>query len=115
MELDEFVTTTLIQVMKGVKNAQQQWAAEMQGGGVINPSFGELKTIVQEVKFDVAVTAGKKTETGGGGGVKVFAAADISGKVNHSTENSTVSRIAFSVPILPAPITVTEPKPTEAE
>jgi hypothetical protein len=107
MELDEFVRTTLIEIMKGVKSAQQQWA-EMVGGGVINPSFGKLSKLVQEVKFDVAVTVGSKTETGGGGGIKVWSIADASGKMNRSTENSTVSRIAFSVPILPAPINVTD-------
>ena len=47
MELDEFVRTTLIEIMKGVKSAQQQWAAEMVGGGVINPSFGKLSKLVQ--------------------------------------------------------------------
>ena len=108
MELEEFVKTSLIQIMRGVKTAQHEWAVDMHGGGVINPSFGDadLPNRVQEVKFDVAVTTSSRNEVGGGGGIKVWA-ADLSGKATHNSENSSVSRIAFTVPILPAPITVT--------
>jgi hypothetical protein len=109
MELEEFVKSSLIQIMKGVKSAQTEWKDQMKGGGVINPSWGDadLKSRVQDVKFDVAVTAGIKNEAGIGGGIKVLA-LDFSGKGAHVSESSTVSRISFSVPILPAPITITE-------
>ena len=51
------------------------------------------------MKFDVAVTASTKSEGGGGGGIKVLA-FDLSGKISRSAENSTVSRISFSIPLL---------------
>lgn len=81
----------------------------MSGAGVISPAWDgpdDFVNRVQEVKFDVAVTATTKKEGGGGGGIKVVA-LDLSGKIGRSAENSTVSRISFSIPILP-PTTVIE-------
>jgi hypothetical protein len=94
--------------MKAVKSAQEEWKSEISGGGVINPSWdgpNDFRNRVQEVKFDIAVTAASKTEGGGSGGIKVLA-LDLSAKGGHSIENSTVSRIAFSIPILPATTTI---------
>jgi hypothetical protein len=109
VELEEFIRNSLLQIMKGVKTAQTEWAADgsgghVSGGGVINPSWGASGR-VQEVKFDIAVTAASKTEGGGGGGIKVLSVVDLSGKVVHSAEHNTVSRISFAVPILPATTT----------
>jgi hypothetical protein len=113
VELEEFIRTSLLQIMKGVKTAQTEWAADgsggrVSGGGVINPSWGgpdDFPNRVQEVKFDIAVTAASKTEGGGGGGIKVLS-VDLSGKVARSAEHNTVSRISFTVPILPATTTI---------
>jgi hypothetical protein len=77
---------------------------------VINPAWDgphDYKNRVRDVTFDVAVTAGTKTEGGGGGGIRVLA-IDVSGKVTHSSENNTVSRISFSIPILPATTVILE-------
>jgi hypothetical protein len=108
MELEEFIQTSLLQIMKGVKSAQQTWGAETSGGGVISPAWGgpeDFAKRVQEVKFDIAVTATNRTEGGGGGGIRVLA-IDLSGKASRESENSTVSRISFSIPILPATTTI---------
>lgn len=109
MELDEFVHNSLVQIMKGIKSAQNEWGAETSGDGVINPAWDgpdDFKNRTQNVNFDVAVTAASKTEGGGSGGIKVVALIDISGKASHSIESNTVSRISFSIPILPPTITV---------
>jgi hypothetical protein len=111
VELEEFIRNSLLQIMKGVKTAQTEWAADGSGGGVINPSWGgpdDFPNRVQEVKFDIAVTAARKTEGGGGGGIKVLS-VDLSGKVAHSAEHNTVSRISFAVPVLPATTTIISP------
>lgn len=107
MELEEFVCNSLLQVMRGMQNAREEWGQEksnqISGDGIICPVWENSKNqknLVQEVKFDVAVTASTKTEGGGSGGIKVVA-LDLSGKVLHSAENSTISRISFSIPILP--------------
>ena len=110
MELEEFIRITLVQIMRGVKAAQVDWAATGSGGGVISPAWGgpeDHANRVQEVKFDIAVTAATKTEGGGSGGIKVLA-LDVSGKASRAVENSTVSRIAFSIPILPSTTNILE-------
>jgi Trypsin-co-occurring domain 2 len=107
VELEDFIRSSVLQIMRAIKSAQEEWSTPASGAGVISPAWDgpdDFKNRVQEVKFDVAVTAGAKNEGGGGGGIKVVA-LDLSGKISHSTENSTVSRIAFSIPILP-PTTV---------
>lgn len=104
MELEEFIRNAILQIMRGIKGAQQEWKLNGSGAGVISPAWGgsdDHVNRVQEVKFDVAVTATTKSEGGGGGGIKVWAAVDLSGKASRSVENSTVSHISFSVPILP--------------
>lgn len=106
MELEEFIRSSLIQIMGGMTAAREDWQKKkdkISGDGIICPAWGtsdDHKNQVQEVKFDVAVTAATKTEGSGSGGIKVVA-LDLSGKIGHSSENSTVSRISFSVSILP--------------
>jgi hypothetical protein len=103
MELHEFISNSLMEIMAGITSAKEKYDSRLSGNGVICPTWGgpdDQRNRMQEVNFDVAVTVSQKTEGGGGGGIKVVA-LDISGKVNHATENSTVSRISFSVPVLP--------------
>jgi hypothetical protein len=103
MELQEFICNSLVQIMAGIASAKGKYDSRLSGDGVICPTWNgpsNQKDRMQEVKFDVAVTATSKTEGGGGGGIKVVA-LDLSGKIDRSVENSTVSRISFSVPILP--------------
>jgi|WetSurMetagenome_2_1015567.scaffolds.fasta_scaffold429841_2 hypothetical protein len=107
MELEQFIHNSMVQVMKGIMSAQKEWASKGAGYGVISPAWDgpdDFRNRTQEVNFDVAVTAATKTEGGGEGGIKVVA-LNLSGKIDHSAEKSTVSRISFSVPILP-PTTV---------
>ena len=114
MELEEFIRSSMLQIMQGIRGAQQEWKTPSSGAGVISPAWDgpdDFVNRVQEVKFDVAVTAATKTEGGGSGGIKVVA-LDVSGKVSRSAENSTVSRISFSIPILP-PTTVIEKRDKE--
>ncbi|MGP8271895.1 MAG: hypothetical protein ACLQLH_17670 [Terracidiphilus sp.] len=109
MELEQFIHNSMVQIMKGIMSAQKEWASTCSGYGVISPAWDgpdDFRNRTQEVKFDVAVTAATKTEGGGGGGIRVVA-LDLSGKIDRSAEKSTVSRISFSVPILP-PTTVIE-------
>jgi hypothetical protein len=61
----------------------------------------DWKDYVQPVEFDVAVTATDKHEATGKGGIKVFTIAELGGEGSKSKERSTVSRIKFSIPIVP--------------
>lgn len=108
MDLEEFVETTLLQVMGAVKSAQQKWGPEMQGGGVINPAWGEddYRNRIQTIDFDVAVTAGTKVEGETGAKAGFLQVVNASAKGAGSIENSAVSRVSFSVPVLMAPVRV---------
>ena len=108
MEVQEFVQSVLVEILKGIREAQKKTGV----GKYIAPdaigshSFPEDSGVQHEsriistvVKFDMAVTA--ETTKGGGGEAKVRIAvidADFGGKLE--AKNTQVSRIQFSVPIL---------------
>ncbi|MCE3221801.1 hypothetical protein G5C64_23795 [Vibrio diabolicus] len=102
MELDQFVTKSLIMICKGVHQAQQE---VMEFGAFINEkpiaggeSSKHLKaqnsTLMQEVKFDVAVV----TEDNGSGSAKI-SVLGLELSKSGDTKDSITSRIAFKVPI----------------
>ena len=109
MELKEFVAQTLTDLIQGILDAQTNLG---QNGKFINPELstqqGELEErgslvsiqgqLVQNVDFDVAVTA--TTGKGSKGGIGVVAGVFALGsQAQSSTENIAVSRLKFSVPI----------------
>jgi hypothetical protein len=108
VKLEDFITETLTQIIKGVKNANL--VAE-ENGAVINPenafrsNNGDILIdnsysfkVVQEINFDIAITAAEKSDTKGGVGVFV-SIIGIGAQLKDSMENSTMSRIKFSVPV----------------
>jgi hypothetical protein len=115
MELKDFVREALSQIVQGVKEAQGAVAST---GGEVSPRFSNrqqdvhqalklLKTdkggIIQNVEFDVAVTATEGTGTRGGVGVFVGAFA-LGSQGQSQSENTSLSRIKFAVPVtLPTP------------
>ena len=115
MELKDFIREALSQIVQGVKEAQD---AATTTGGEVSPRFSnrqqstqqELKLlksekggIIQNVEFDVAVTASEGTGTRGGIGVFVGAFA-LGSQGQSQSQNSSLSRIKFIVPVtLPTP------------
>lgn len=109
MELGEFVAETLTQIVEGVKEAQ---ARAKDHGARVNPhptTSAELAvkhgiliasgSAAQLVQFDVALTA--KEGTGTKGGIGVVAGVFALGSTGQSqAENSSVSRVKFSVPLV---------------
>lgn len=110
MDLEEFVSGTLTQIVKGVVKAQDALTGT---GALINPSAHYLNTKesapairdekgflhqVREVEFDVAVTVGDVQAANAGAGIQVFG-AKIGARGEVTYENSTVSRVKFVVPI----------------
>jgi hypothetical protein len=108
MEVREFVRDVLVDVIKGIKEAQREAGV----GGYVAPAdvgdhrfpqdagvYNEARIVSTVVKFDMAVTA--ETSKQGGGGAKVritVVGAEIGGKL--AAKDTQVSRIQFSVPIL---------------
>jgi hypothetical protein len=107
MELREFVTETLIAIQEGVFEAIKR-RQESPMVGAINPAWNpkdgekvDWKDYEVPVEFDVAVTATDKSGTTGKGGIKVFTVADVGVEGSKSSERNTVSRIKFSIRIVP--------------
>ena len=109
MELREFISATLNQIIDGVKDAQ----VTVSNGGEINPKIwmaqrgeaAKMKILesnggkwIHLVDFDVAVTVVEATETKGGIGL-VVGPVVLGSKGQSNAENSTVSRIKFQVPV----------------
>lgn len=59
---------------------------------------------MRDIAFDIAVTATETNASGVKGGLKVVALGEFGGSGDQATKNESVSRITFSVPILP-PVT----------
>jgi hypothetical protein len=112
VDLREFITQTLTQIASGVRDAQ---ATARSVGAEVNPHItttwpeaskhgflNASERFASIVQFDVALTVTEGTNTKGG--IGVFAGAINLGSSGQSqNEQSTVSRIKFTVPIvLPA-------------
>ena len=113
MDLKEFVSETLRQIMDGVKEAKDLATTY---GADVNPHASmyhapNLSSIVfyrhtekrgdqpvQTVEFDVAVTATEGKQREGGAKLAVMSIS-LGGKQSSETLNSSVSRVKFSVPI----------------
>lgn len=123
VELKEFITRTLSDIVKGVADAQGDgsigknvapWGigGSKYPGEIQKAPFGALIA----VKFDVAVTAESSDEAKGGGGFKVAVlgvGASAAGEVGTASKNVAVTRIQFDIPIsLPAGDQLKPPAPT---
>jgi hypothetical protein len=112
MKLSEFVADTLVEVMRGVQTAQAQWS-ETGNKGFINPVWGgydQGPKNIREVQFDVAVTATEEATGTGKAGIKVLGIAELGADGERSRSTSSVSRIAFSIPIAPPILYVEMPE-----
>ena len=109
MELREFVRDSLIAILDGVKQAQDEIHLQKVGAAV-NPRFEDSGSLqeedVQTMEFDIAVSVNEKSEGGGGGSVKVVGIFDAGGRISQSVESGSVSRIKFSLKVLPPFTTV---------
>lgn len=105
MDLRTFVSETLTQISKGIADAQAANPDVRICPPVNTSATGGQQSIqgdgkaVQEIIFDIAVTAAENDSTKGEGGIKVFYMS-FGASGEHATQNATVSRIKFSLPVL---------------
>jgi hypothetical protein len=119
MDLKDFVADVISQIRDGVTEAILRH--DRQGAvGRINPVFPtddgrpDWKGAVQNIEFDIAITASDKTGREGGGGVQVYF-FNVSGKQSKSQENSMTNRIKFTIPVsLPAHAVSSGTEPQDA-
>lgn len=108
MELNEFIAATLSEIQRGVQAAISD-TIKSGVNGAINPVWGTTKDIgaahIQNVHFDIAVTVVEKVSGQVGGGIKVVG-VNLGGGGSGASETTEVSRIQFSIPIVPPVTTV---------
>lgn len=114
MDLQTFLSESLQQIIAGIHSAQEK-IKQGQSGAKVNPrgttavatdSQGrkqpcdiDTKLPIHQVEFDIAVTASESTEGKAGGGL-LIAGLGIGGQKTATTENLSVSRIKFTVPVV---------------
>jgi hypothetical protein len=110
MELQEFIKESLIQIVEGVSEAQEEVRSK---GAVINPTNLQFdskqipgtgntekdKNISRLIDFDIAVTTTEGSKTKGGIGIHV-GMIGLGSTGQSEAQNSSMSRLKFSVPIL---------------
>ncbi|MDQ1859263.1 hypothetical protein [Chryseobacterium sp. WLY505] len=103
MDLKDYIENSLYSIIYAVNEVQEKVS---ESGVIVFPStikdgnlddFGKQK--LMNVKFDVAVTVGDSKENKKGVAIKVveFISGEI--KASTTTNNQSISRIAFEVPI----------------
>jgi hypothetical protein len=97
MDLDQFITTTLFSIKKGINNANVQIAKDAgKTLGVDATIQYEIDRQNKGIRFDVAVTVSAEKGAKGGGKIRV-AVIDVGGNKTSSTKEEYVSRISFEV------------------
>ncbi|ANB67639.1 hypothetical protein [Aeromonas veronii] len=98
MQLDEFVKTSIVQIAKGVKDAQEEVRAF---GGAVNPSQysigGYSKPDKEKIEFDVALVVQDSTSSEVGGKLSVASMFGMSGKHSGNDSYQQTSRVKFNV------------------
>lgn len=113
MELKDFVSETLKQVIDGVKSGQDH---AKKVGAVVNPDkqlvfgnpgfalftheagFDNSERYAQIIEFDVAVTTTQDVQAKGGG--KIFVGfAELGSQLQSDRQRNAENRIKFSVPV----------------
>lgn len=120
MELKEFIKHSLIEITTAVAEARKEvksvgvFIAEYNtnGNSVIN---NEKKyCITKDCNFDIAVTTSKETNAEGKAGISVMSIG-VGTKAEAKSNNSSVSRISFSIPITFETETRVDSKPKPLE
>ena len=107
MELEQFISETLVEIVNGVVKAQE---ITEKSGALINPAnakaaAGDIydraaeKGYISRVDFEVALTSAEGTEGKGGIGV-MFCGIGIGGNEKTDTRNVSVTNVRFSIPVI---------------
>lgn len=106
MDLQEFISETLTQIINGVVDAQNKLKDT---GCIINPEFASVEKgliskidtynfrTVQKVKMKVALSVSENNEKSSKLGVAKFLVADFGNE--HSNQNNQTNTVEFEIPI----------------
>lgn len=107
MDLKEFTTQTLVQIVEGAIEAN----AQLSRSNSFVPTTDTLgcpkdelearweKPLMHNVDFDVAITTIESDGKSGGAGIRVASLA-LGGNIESKIENQTISRVKYSIPIV---------------
>ncbi|OWY70391.1 hypothetical protein B7486_16515 [cyanobacterium TDX16] len=108
MELRDFVRNSIVQVVEGIRGAAESVRAT---GARVSPVADEIcgytqqaalihgeKGVVEYIAFDVAVTTVTEAKKEGGAGIHV-AGIGLGGRGTKGTQDTSVSRLQFRVPV----------------
>lgn len=107
MDLKEFTKQTLIQIVEGTSEANE--AISGSGAKIPTHNIANKKNYVHDgyshhnvidVEFDVAITATESDGINGGASLKVASLINIGGGIENKTENQTISRIKYTLPLV---------------
>ena len=96
MDLQNFITEALKQIIEGVKDAQM-YLSDNNISATIHPK--KSREDLETVDFDVAVTSTENITGGISGGIKVASIFSIGGENKTQTSEQNISRIKFKVKI----------------
>jgi hypothetical protein len=100
MDLKEFTKQALVQIVEGTKEAD---AIIKESNAHIHlecEDFTGTSYPLTNVDFDVAITATETEGANGGGGIKVMGVFNAGGEIKSRTENQTVSRVKYTIPLV---------------
>ncbi len=110
MNLEDFVSSSIIEIVSGIKKAHDRLGPQkIVAINPIWPNLGLNEKNVQTLTFDIAITAAETKQSGVGAGASVgiqVVSANVGGKKDKIIENSSVSRVTFSLPFIPSSTTV---------
>lgn len=109
MELKDFVKETIVQIVKGIDEANATLSER--NAFVASSNFQTNKDIkyatdkegrchyVTDLDFDVAINAQKSKALEGGGGIEILSVLKLGGKSSNENLNSSTNRIKFTLPL----------------
>ena len=109
MDLKEFTKQTLIQIVEGAASANDELANcdsyipyTNIGNSKSAYSYDENRVarLIVNIDFDVAITATESESANGGASLKVASLLNIGGSGENKTENQTISRIKYTLPLV---------------
>jgi hypothetical protein len=105
MELKQYVKETLLQIIDGVKEAQEEALKKgaiinpvnIRGGNATNVYINDNSVCVNNIDFEVEISTTDETNTTTGVGIYV-AGLGLGTKNNDKGKNLATNKLAFSVP-----------------
>ncbi len=108
MQLSEFIKDVITNIYEGISSAKESTGKNiLPQGGLVSEGIPYVKsgigptskpTMISNIEFEVSLTDGTKDGVNGGIGV-LLGALTLGAKGNSETEQTSLSKIKFNVPI----------------